>query len=442
VQTLAFWTRPFAYLQWCRGRYGETFTVRVSGFPPLVFLSNPEQVKSVITARADVLHPGEGARTIEPLVGGESFMLEEEQQHLAGRRAILPPFHHKVIERHSEMVRAIAERASADWPLAQPVALHPHLRAMSLEVILRTVFQNADLDDERLYLLRDRLLQTLTVTASPVFPEPALRHGPGRRIWERFLARREEVDELIYTLIGEREGTLDPVADEEHPNTLDALLAASNPDGRPMSARQIHDNLMSMILAGHETTASQLAWTLLLLAHNPRVLESLHAEIDGGEGESYLTATVQEALRHRPVFVFTIPRAVAAPIQIADFTYNPPVHLLGGIYLIHHDPAFYPEPERFAPERFLDAPPTPSVWLPWGGGRKRCPGLHLAMLEMKTALRAILSRVTVLPASRHLEHPAWRSVIVTPHRGARVILQPRRHLRLRGDANHPRQQYD
>jgi hypothetical protein len=391
-----------------------------------VFLANPDDVRVAITAKADVLHPGEGARTIEPLVGGASFMLREEDEHLVGRRAILPCFHQKVIERHAQMVSAVAERASALWPLDETVALHRHLRAMTLEVILRTVFGSSDIPDDRLYRLREQLLRMLEITASPVFPEPALRHGPGLRIWQRFLEDRNQVADLIHALIDERAGTLTGPLDGAQPNTLDMLLDASNPDGGPMTRCQIHDNIMSVILAGHETTASQLAWALQLLAHNPKVLGRLHAEIDRGEEERYLVATVQEVLRHRPVFLFTIPRAVIQPIEIGGFTFHPPAHLLGGIYLIHHDPAFYPKPQAFRPERFLQSPPQPHIWLPWGGGRKRCPGLHLATLEMKSALRTILSRITLEPAGKRIEHPAWRSVIVTPGRGGRVVLHARR----------------
>jgi cytochrome P450 len=204
------------------------------------------------------------------------------------------------------------------------------------------------------------------------------------------------------------------------------LLAAHNSDGSAMSPRQVRDNLMSIVLAGHETTASELAWAFQLLAHNPRVLDRLIDEIDRDAGEEYLTATIQEVLRHRPVFLFAIPRAVKQPIEIGGWTYRPPTQLLGCIYLVHHDPELYPNPHEFRPERFLGTSPSTYTWLPWGGGRKRCPGLHLATLEMKTVLRTVLETMTVRPAAKKMEHPRWRSVIVTPHAGSRVVLQRRR----------------
>jgi cytochrome P450 len=374
----------------------------------------------MLRAPADVLHPGEGADTIEPLVGEESFMLREEEEHLNGRRAILPPFHAKMIQQHAELVAEIVRREVAAWPRGIPFALHPPLRALTLETVLRTVVGASEhVADDRLYALRDRLLAMLSVTESPVFPEPLLRHGPGRGVWKRFLRDRAEADRLIYAIIADRD------RQRGSHDVLGLLLAAHNTDGSVMSPRQVRDHLMSIVLAGHETTAAELAWAFQLLAHNPTVLDRLIEELDGGAGEAYLTATVQEVLRHRPVFLFTIPRAVQRPIELGGWTYRPPTRLLGCIYLVHHDAELYPEPQVFRPERFLQASPSTYTWLPWGGGRKRCPGLHLAMLEMKTVLRTVLATMTVRPAAGKLEHPRWRSVIVTPHAGSRVVLQRR-----------------
>jgi cytochrome P450 len=419
VQTYLFWACPFSFLEHCRARYGERFTLNAVGFPPLVFLSNAEEIRAMLLASADVLHPGEGGASILPIVGEQSFMLQDEDRHLNGRRAVLPAFHHRAVQEHTELVASIVRDEVASWPQNTSIALYPRLLAMTLKLVLRVVFgASRSATDDRLDALHSRLLAMLSVTASPVFPEPLLRRGPGGLIWRRFLRDRAGADELIYALIDERR-------DAGAEDVLARLLAARNPDGSPLSRQQVRDNVMSVILAGHETTASELAWSFQLLAHNPAVLERLTAEIDRGEGEEYLTATIQEVLRHRPVFLFTIPRAVVRPVEIGDWTYHPPARLLGCIHLLHHDPRVYPEPDRFRPERFLDAPPQPRLWLPWGGGRKRCPGLHLATLEMKTVLRTVLASTTVLPASRRMERPRWRSVIVTPHAGSRAVLGPR-----------------
>jgi cytochrome P450 len=229
------------------------------------------------------------------------------------------------------------------------------------------------------------------------------------------------VDTLIYELIQERLAESGPLRDD----ALTMLLDARNPDGSRLSQRQLRDNVVTVLVSGHETTAAQLAWAFQLLAHNPRVQELLINEIDANAGDAYLTATIQEVLRHRTVFPFTVPRVVKQPIEIGGWTYEPPAHLLGCIYLLHHDPAIYPEPEKFRPERFLEGQPSPYTYLPWGGGRRRCPGSHLALLEMSTVLRTVLETMTISPASRRMERPRWRSVIVTPHDGSRVVLRER-----------------
>jgi cytochrome P450 len=202
------------------------------------------------------------------------------------------------------------------------------------------------------------------------------------------------------------------------------LLHAPKANGGLISDSELRDNLVSIIVAGHETTASTLAWAVQLIAHHPQVQDTLVRELDAGR-DDYLMATINEVIRHRPVFLFTPPRAVHRPIEIGGVTYYPPAHLLGCTYLMHHAPELFADPNAFRPERFIDAP-RPKAWLPWGGGKKICPGRHLAILELRVVLRAILSRCRLAPASASIERPRWRSALVTPHAGAAVILHPRR----------------
>lgn len=420
IQTFAFWRDPHAYLAWCRRRYGSRFTIRPVGMPPLVFMSDPADIRAIVQAPADVLHPGAGAAVISPLVGEGSFMLAEEAAHLAGRRAVLPGFHHKRVHEHTEMVNDTVERELASWPREVPVAIHPYLRALTLRVILQTVFGR---ENARLRELHTRLLAMLSVTGSLALQEAQLRHvSPWRGIWRGFLAERDAVDEIIDTLIGEEAH----IAARED-GLLGMLLDSTSSDGAEAVPKQIREDLMSVILAGHETTASELAWALQLLAHDPRVAARLAVSLDRGE-DRYLTATVQEVLRHKPVFLFTIPRAVHKPFEIAGRTFDPPVYLAGCVHLMHHDPDLYEEPDEFRPERFLTDDPATDVWMPWGGGRKRCPGHHLALLEMQVVLRAVLSELQVLPVGRRVETARWRSVIVTPGRGSRILLRRRRDV--------------
>lgn len=437
LQTLIFWKSPLTYLERCQRRYGRRFTLRATGHPPLVFLSDPADIRAVFAARADVLHPGKGADPIRPLVGPSSFMVCEGDEHLATRRAILPAVHAKIVQEHADLVVELVTREIDSWPRDQCFALHPRLRALTLQIILHTIFGPSATDDPiRTLALRNRLLAMFDVTATPALAEPILRRGPGRRAWQRFLRDRAAVDESIYTLIDERRGAAPGASD-----LLTKLLAMRSADGTPKSNQWVRDNLMSIILAGHETTAAELAWAFQLLAHNPHTLKQLVREIDQGTSEVYLAATVQEVLRHRPVFLFAIPRTVARPIEIGGWIYPPNTQLLGCIYLVQHDPAIYPRPHEFRPERFLSTAPPSHHWLPWGGGRRRCPGLHLATLEIKTVLRTLLANSTVRPADRHLERPRWRSVIVTPEKGSRVVLSPRPRqsgLHSAGGGGHPR----
>ncbi len=383
----------------------------------MVFMSDPADIKAIVAAPANVLYPGAGGRAIMPLVGEESFMLAEEEEHLSGRRTILPAFHHRRISEHAGMVREITTREVAKWPRGTAFASHPYLRALTLRVILQTIFGG---EEARLRELHARLLAMFAVTRSLTLQEPPLRRLPGwRGIWRSFLVERAAVDEIVAQLIEE----------EAHSGARDSgllsmLLGGEHPDNDQLTIRQIRDTIVSVILAGHETTASELAWAFQLLAHDPLIAGRLVDDLDAG-GEGYLTAAIQEVLRHRPVFLFTIPRVVRRPFEIAGTTYRPPVQLVGAIHLMQHDPSLYPEPHRFRPERFLDAPPRPEVWMPWGGGRKRCPGHHLAMLEMRIVLETVLRDFELLPVGEKIETARWRSVIVTPGRGSRIMLRKR-----------------
>ncbi len=422
LQTALFWRIPFAYLSHCRQRYGSRFTLTATSHPPLIFLSDPADIRALVAAPENSLRAGEGGATVSPIVGERSFMLSDGAPHRHGRKVVIAAFHQQVIRRHGDMVARAARRALASWPVDKAVPVHDGLRAITLEVILRSLTGRLDGALEApVEMLHRRVLEMLTVTQSATLVEPRLRHGPGKSVWRRFLYRRAQVDELLTALISDHQQAADSGDD-----LLRQLATLPNDGGARDSARRLRDNVMSLTLAGHETTAAQLAWAFQLLAHNPSACDRLIREVDADRTDEYLTATVQEVLRHRCVFVFSIPRAVAKPIEIGGWAYAPPAQLLACIYLLHHDPALYRNPYEFRPERFLDSPPDPRTWIPWGGGRRRCPGLHLAMLEMKVILRTVLRERTPHAATRRMERPRWRSVIVAPHAGSQVVLSKRR----------------
>jgi len=416
LQTGLLWRWPFSFLSELRRRYGSRFTIDALARPPLVFLSDFADAKEVFAASPEVLRPGEGGATIMPIVGERSFMLADGEVHWWGRTMLSPGFSQCAVDEHAEAVRELAEREVATWPRDVPFTLHDRLRALTLRVILRTLFGD---DVEQVPELHGRLLSMLAMTAGVGLTLPASRSVPGGRAgWQRFLADRAAVDAMLLQLVETRRAR-----PGGHADVFATLLAARDTDARPLSPSYVRDSLMSLILAGHETTAAELSWAFQLLAHHPCVQDRLSAALAAGD-RAYLTATVLEVLRHRPVFLFAIPRAVAAPIAIGGWTYEPPAQLLVCIYLLHHDPAVFSAPDEFQPERFLDER-TAAPWVPWGGGRKRCPGRRLALLELETVLAAALSTVSVHPAAAALERPRWRSVIVTPHAGSRVILRDR-----------------
>jgi cytochrome P450 len=416
LQTWLLWRWPFSFLSGLRRRYGPRFTIRALARPPLVFLSDLAEAREVLAASPEVLRPGEGGSAIGPIVGERSFMLADGEEHWRGRTLLSPAFSQRAVDEHRATVRELAEREVATWPRGVPFALHDRLRGLTLRVILRTLFGD---DVERVPELHGRLLSMLAMTAGVGLTLPASRSVPGGRAgWRRFLADRAAVDAMLLRLIEARRERAGGRGD-----VLATLVAARDADARPLPAGDVRDSLMSLILAGHETTAAELCWAFQLLAHHPRIQDRLSSELAAGE-RAYLTATVLELLRHRPVFLFAIPRAVAAPVAIGGWTYEPPAQLLVCIYLLHHDPAAFPAPHELRPERFLDAGPG-AMWQPWGGGRKRCPGRRLALLELETVLETALAAVSVHPAAAEPERPRWRSVIVTPHAGSRVILRSR-----------------
>jgi cytochrome P450 len=408
---------PFGTLERLQRRYGDVFTVRSPGMPPLVFLADHAAVREVFAAPEDVLWPGEGGAAIMPIVGERSFMLADGDEHRRGRSLLRSEFARATAERNEDVVRAIVERHVATWPRGTQIALQPLLRDLALRVVLHTIFGSGD---DGVEVLHGKLLAMLSMTTGIVLAvPPARRMPPGRGTWKRFLQDRRDTDQLLYELIDARR-----MGRSEANGTIKVLLEARHEDA-PLPAPYLRDTVMSVILAGHETTTAELAWAFELLGQHREVLEKLVHDLDRGS-DAYLDATIREVLRHRPVFVFAIPRAVKQPIEVGGRTYEASAHLLPCIYLLQHDPRVHPQPYLFRPERFLAGTPESEVRpMAWGGGRKRCPGRHLAGLEMRIVLRAVLSQLTLRPMGRRVARATWRSVVVTPHPGSRVILEPR-----------------
>jgi cytochrome P450 len=421
---MGFWARPLAFLEKCRREYGPRFTIKLPGSPPFVMLTDPAEVKQVFTAPPDVLQPGRGARVLEPIVGSNSLILLDGDAHMSQRKLMLPAFHGERMEALTELLTEVTHEAVAAIPRDEPIELHPRMQELTLEVILRAVF---GLDPgARFDRLRERLKGMLeygdrAISLIPIDPDGLVAKGFVKiPAVAGFLRDQAEVDEILFELIAERRA-----ADEGGDDVLAMLLEARHEDGSPMSEQELRDELLTLLVAGHETTASSLAWAFSQFVAHPEVVARLEREIDGGEDDAYVTATMHETMRHRPVLPNAAPRYVVKPIEVGGWRYEPGCSLVANGYLIHHDPEIYPDPYAFRPERFLDEQPGTYTWIPFGGGRRRCIGASFAMLEMKIVLKEILGSCTVQPSDAGAELPQRRNITIRPDAGARVVLSDR-----------------
>lgn len=417
-QTFGWWVRPLGFMEKMRARYGTPFTMKLAGQGNFVVLTDPAEIRQLLTAPPEVLHPGEGANILEPIVGPNSVILLDEGRHMEQRKLMLPAFHGDRMQRLTGLMAELTDRELGSWPTEQPIELHPRLQALTLEIILRAVF---GLDEgPRLDRLRTLMPAILTFGESPVSLMPPLQRAmSGRGRFGRFERDRAQADVELYALIEERRQE----GDDERDDVLSMLLGARHSDGSPMSDEEIRDELMTALVAGHETTASSLGFAFEQLARSPEVTERL-----AGGDDAYLDATINEVLRRRPVLLIPEPRLVKRPYELGGRTYEPGVVLTAGAYLVHHDPAIYPDPYAFKPERFLERKPGTYTFLPFGGGRRRCLGASFALLEMRIVLREAAQRFTVTAAGPRTR-PARRMITITPGDGARVVLHARRKAR-------------
>jgi cytochrome P450 family 135 len=416
VQT-AIWSRQARKLLFaCHERYGDIFTLRIAYEGKWVMLADPEAVKQVFTGDPSIYHAGEGNQILAPILGRNSILVLDEKPHMSQRRLLLPPFHGERMQGYGETMREIAAREIDSWPLGTPYQLRPRMQAMTLEIILRTVFGVRE--GEKLVELRDALRNFLDLTTDPRQILPIVLLGPPRvRRLPWFRRRIDRVDQLIYREIAERRRAEDL---EDRDDILSLLVAARHEDGSPMSDEEMRDELLTLLVAGHETTATSLAWAVERLSRHPEKLSRLREEVAEGS-EAYLTATIQETLRLRPVISIVV-RRLTEPVEIGGYELPAGVSVTPSIYLVHRNPNVYPEPDRFLPERFLDNPPGTYTWIPFGGGVRRCLGASFAQFEMAVVLKELVRRHQIRPARPKPERVFRRAITETPRRNAEVIL--------------------
>ena len=418
LQTLRWLMRPIAFLEDCRRRHGDAFSVRFLGFQtPMVMVSSPEAVRALYGERAHTLPPGRSL-SLKPIVGPRSVLLLEGAEHLSRRRAMLPPFHGNRMRAYEPLVREVAEREIAGWPRDRVFAVHPSMQALTLEVILRAVFGVAD--ERRRDELRRRVADLLSSTASARLQFRVLmaRRLGGPDPLKRLEELARGIDDLLLTEIRERRADEDATAQRDDICSL--LVRARFEDGTGMGDREIRDQLMTLLLAGHETTATGLAWTLDLLTRHPHVLERLRVEDD----DAYLRAVIAEALRLRPV-VPLAGRRLAKEMTVDGLTLPPGTDVTPAIWLTHTRGEDYAEPYEFRPERFLGRAPSTYSWIPFGGGVRRCLGAAFAEMEMRVVLSTIVRERAPAAASSHAERVARRNVTFSPRNGTRILAPAR-----------------
>ena len=410
---------PLGFLAAHQRRYGDIFTIRFPYFGRVVYVASPELVKALFTGSPDDFHAGEANATVlEPALGPNSVLTLDDQPHMRQRKLLLPPFHGERIQRYGELITEMTRQEMESWPVGEPFAMRPHTQRITLAVIMRAVFGVHD--EERLARF-GRLIEDFARRVGVITSFPFLRRnlGPGSP-WPRFLRSRAALDEFIYEEIKLRRA--EP-GHEERDDVLSLLLEARDEDGNPMSDEELRDELVTVLGAGHETTATGLAWAVELLGRNPAVLAKLRDSLAAGE-EDYLGATVKEVLRARPVIV-DVGRKLKAPATIGGYELPADSFVLAAIAALHYREDTFARPHEFRPERFLDAKVDNYAWIPFGGGIRRCIGAAFAEYEMRTILREFVERTELRPAAPKPEKVRVRNITLAPAKDTQVVLERR-----------------
>jgi len=417
VQAWLWLKKPTWFLDRCSRAYGDVFTMRLPFGLNMVHIGRPELVKAVFGGDNDVLRAGEANATIlEPLVGPHSVLVLDGPEHLRQRKLILPAFHGDRMRSWDAAVREITRAEIARWPAGKPFALRPSMQSITLDVIVRVVFgvdESARRDELR---RRIRTLSGLGRNPLLLFATRDRRLGP-LSPWARFLRARDALDAALLAQIRQRRAAPDL---EQRSDVLSQLLLARDDEGRAMTDDEVRDELVTLLFAGHETTATSLAWAFDLLLHHPRVLSRLVADLDGGASE-YLDAAIMETLRIRPV-VALVDRHVREDIRIGEHTIPAGAIACPNIYLAQRRADLYPDPAAFRPDRFVGQTPPAFGWFPFGGGIRRCLGASFATFEMRIVIPEVLRAVTLRPASRRPARVRREAVTFVPHDGARCVV--------------------
>jgi cytochrome P450 family 135 len=425
IQTIVFMRYWPRFITACGRRYGKVFTIRAAMVPPMVYLADPAEIKKVFAGDPSVFHAGEANAMLSGMLGDSSVLVIDDDAHRDRRRLMLPPFHRDAVAKQAEQMAEIAAENIAGWPVGRPFAVGPKASEITLEVILRTVIGASD--PARLATLRAVMPKLLNVGqwASLAIARPDLQR---RRPWRALRDRIQEADRLLYAEIAERRA--DPNL-AERSDVLAMLVRATDEDGHAMSDRELRDQLMTLLVAGHDTTATALSWALERLTRHPAILDKAVKAADAPDaaGDEYLDAVAKETLRIRPV-VYDVGRVLKEPVELGGYRLPAGVMVVPAIGLVHSNSEVYPDADRFDPDRMVGAMLSPTTWFPFGGGNRRCLGATFAMAEMRIVLREILRRVELATTTAPGESQRVKAVIMVPRNGGRVCVRARREARV------------
>ena len=394
-------------------RVGPVLALPVLGYGPVIAVGDPALARQVFSAKPEVLLGGEGVGPAGAIYGSESMFVQEEPEHLRRRRLLMPPLNGSVLDGYAAIIEAATRAAMAEWPEGRPMRMLEVARALTLDVIVRIMFGVSDpAEVERLGRPFDELLLLALSDETPV--RYAARRLGALRTWGRLGEANRRIDEVVLPLIAARRA--DPGLQA---GILGMLADARGEDGECLSDREIRDDIVTLVLAGHETTATTLAWVVDLLLHHPEALRRVRAEAHDGRTR-YTEAVINETLRLWPPAPIT-GRMTAGEYTLGDYSLPAGTRIVLLLDVINRNPDSYPDPDEFRPERFLDARPAPYAWVPFGGGMKRCIGASFAMCELTTVLHTLLREGRLEPVSRRPERPRGRAApVLVPRNGTRV----------------------
>ena len=435
VQMYQWLTNPLEYIEACAKRYGDIFTLHLGqNAAPQVLISNPQAIQQIFTTDPKQLDSGESAGIRSPLLGQQSLLALEGKPHQRQRKLLTPPLHGERMLAYGELIRDITEQLTNQWQVGETFTVLPSMQAISFQVILKAVF---GLEDGPRY---EKLSELLIAILNPKIPMlrtvmllfPSMRQDLGAwSPWGKYLRLRQQINELIYAEIGERKEQ----HDSSRTDILSLMMAARDEAGEPMTDLELRDELMTLLVAGHETTATTLSWALYWIHHLPQVREKLLQELDKlGEQPDpnaifrlpYLNAVCSETLRLYPVAISALDRLVKSPLQIGEYKFEPGTLLTPSIYLTHHREDLYPESKQFKPERFLERQFSPSEYLPFGGGNRRCIGMAFALFEMKLVLATVLSHWDIELAESKPVQAVRKGLLFSPAGGVKMVVMGKR----------------